>query len=108
SFSRYSWPATAGIVGLGTAVVLIGWHGPVHARPERGQLPLAGTLAWLVVLVAGCLWELSSLLQQPSLTTDSYAHPTLSTLTDPLLHPSPGRSVVLLAWVAFGWYLVER
>jgi hypothetical protein len=108
SFSRYSWPATAGIIGLGAVVVLIGWHGPVRARPDGGRLPVAGTLAWLGVLVAGCLWELSALLQQPSLTTDSSAHPTISTLTDPLLATSPGRSVVLLAWVAFGWYLVER
>jgi len=108
SFSRYSWPATAGIIGLGTVVVLIGWHGPVRARPDGGRLPVAGTLAWLAVLVAGCLWELSALLQQPSLTTDSYAHPTISTMTDPLLATSPGRPVVLLAWVAFGWYLVER
>jgi hypothetical protein len=108
SFSRYSWPATAGIIGLGAVVVLIGWHGPVRARPDGGRLPVAGTLAWLAVLVAGCLWELSALLQQPSLTTDSSAHPTISTLTDPLLATSPGRSVVLLAWVAFGWYLVER
>jgi hypothetical protein len=108
SFSRYSWPATAGIIGLGTIVVLIGWHGPVRARPDGGRLPVAGTLAWVVVLVAGCLWELSALLWQPSLTTDSYAHPTISTLTDPLLATSPGRMVVLFAWVAFGWYLVER
>jgi hypothetical protein len=108
SFIRYSWPATAGIIGLGTVVVLIGWHGPVRARPDGGRLPVAGPLAWLVVLVAGCLWELTALLQQPSLTTDSYAHPTISTLTDPLLAASPGRSVVLLAWVAFGWYLVKR
>ena len=108
SFSRYSWPATAIIIGLSTVVVLIGWHRPAQDRPDGRRLPVAGTLAWLVVLVAGCLWELSSLLQQPSLTTDSYAHPTISTLTDPLLASSPGRSVVLLAWVAFGWYLVER
>jgi hypothetical protein len=108
SFSRYSWPATAGIIGLGAVVVLIGWHGPARARPDGGRLPVAGTLAWLAVLVAGCLWELSALLQQPSLTTDSSAHPTISTLTDPLLATFPGRSVVLLAWVAFGWYLVDR
>ena len=37
SFSRYSWPATAGILGLGTVVVLIGWHGPVRARPDGGR-----------------------------------------------------------------------
>jgi lysylphosphatidylglycerol synthetase-like protein (DUF2156 family) len=108
SFSRYSSPATAGILGLGTVVVLIGWHGPVRARPDGGRLPVAGTLAWVVVLVTGCLWELYALLQQPSLTTDSYAHPTISTVTDPLLATSPGRSVLLLAWVALGWYLVER
>ena len=108
SFSRYSWPATAGIIGLSTGVVLIGWHRPVRARPDGGRLPVAGTLAWIVVLVAGCLWELSSLYLQPSLTTDSYAHPTISTLTDPLLATSPGRMLVLFAWVAFGWYLVDR
>jgi len=108
SFSRYSWPATAAIIGLSTGVVLIGWHRPVRARPDGGRLPVAGTLAWIVVLVAGCLWELSSLYLQPSLTTDSYAHPTISTLTDPLLATSPGRMLVLFAWVAFGWYLVDR
>jgi hypothetical protein len=108
SFSRYSWPVTACIIGLGTIVVLIGWHGPARARPAGGRLPVAGTLAWVAVLVAGCLWELGALLQQPSLTTDSYSHPTISTLTDPVLATSPGRAVVLLAWLAFGWYLVER
>ena len=64
---------TACIIGLGTAVVLIGWHGPVRAPPVSGRLPVAGTLAWVAVLVAGCLWELGALLRQPSLTTDSYS-----------------------------------
>ena len=108
SFSRYSWPATAGIIGLGTVVVLIGWHGPLRHRRVAGRLPLAGALAWAVVLVFGCLWELAALLLQPSITTGSYAHPTISTLTDPLLSTWPGRSVLLAAWLAFGWYLAER
>ena len=108
SFSRYSWPVTACIIVLGTVVVLIGWHGPVRARPAGGRLPVAGTLVWVAVLVVGCLWELGALLQQPSITTDSYAHPTISTLTDPMLATFPGRAVVLFAWLAFGRYLVER
>ena len=108
SFIRYSWPATAGIIILGTVVVLIGWHGPLRRREVRGRLPAAGTLAWVVVLVFGCLWELAALLLQPSITTDSYAHPTISTLTDPVLATSPGRSLVLAGWLTLGWYLVDR
>jgi hypothetical protein len=108
SFTRYSWPATAGIIGLGTVVVLIGWHGPLRHREVRERLPVVGTLLWAVVIVFGGLWELGALLLQPSITTDSYAHPTISTLTDPVLASSPGRSLVLAAWLAFGWYLVER
>lgn len=108
SFTRYSWPATAAIISLGTVVVLIGWHGPLRRRQVRGRLPVAGTLVWAVVLVFGCLWELAALLLQPSITTDSYAHPTISTLTDPVLATSPGRSLLLAAWLALGWYLVDR
>jgi hypothetical protein len=54
SFSRYSWPATAGILGLGTVVVLIGWHGPVRARRRRTA---AGGHSRLGRAVTGCLWE---------------------------------------------------
>ena len=108
SFTRYSWPATAGIVSLGTMVVLIGWRGPRRFRPASGPLPIRGTVLWGVVFVAGCLWELSSLLQQPTLTTSSYDHPTISTLTDPALSTMTGRVVVLAAWLGLGWFLVER
>ena len=86
----------------------LAWRGPLRVRPDTGPVEPAGLAAWVSVGVALGLWELVQLLLQPSLTTDSYAHPTISTMTDPLLATSPGRSVVLLAWVAFGWYLVER
>jgi hypothetical protein len=108
SFSRYSWPATVPLVGLGVAVVVAGWRGPRHPRPAPARLPTAGLALWGLVLVAGCLWELSSLLQQPTLTTSSYAHPTISTLTDPALSTWAGRSIVLAGWLGLGWFLVER
>ncbi|MGZ4150540.1 MAG: hypothetical protein ACXVQJ_10895 [Actinomycetota bacterium] len=38
----------------------------------------------------------------------STAHPTLSVLTDPLLASYAGRTLFLLAWLATGWYLLER
>lgn len=108
SFSRYSWPATAGVVALGAIVVLIGWPGPLRPRPDPGRLPLPGTALWGGLLVAGGLWELGALIQQPGLTVSSAAHPTISTLTDPLLGSHGGRSIALAVWLLLGWLLVER
>jgi hypothetical protein len=108
SFSRYSWPATVAVAGLGAVVVAIGWRGPRHTRPAPPRPPLTGLVLWGALAVACCLWELWSLLEQPNLATSSYAHPTISTLTDPVLSTWAGRSVVLAAWLGLGWFLVER
>jgi hypothetical protein len=108
SFSRYSWPATAAVAGLGAVVVAIGWRGPRHTRPAPPRPPLVGLVLWGALAVACCLWELWSLLEQPNLATSSYTHPTISTLTDPVLSTWAGRSIVLAAWLGLGWFLVER
>jgi hypothetical protein len=108
SFGRYSWPVTVAVVALGAAVVAAGWRGPRHPGRAPAKLPTIGLALWGLVLVAGCLWELTSLFEQPNLTTDSYAHPTISTLTDPVLSSWAGRSVILAAWLGLGWFLVER
>ena len=107
SFTRFSWPATATVVSVGAAAVLTGWRRPAR-RPPPGPLPRAGVVAWGAVLAAGGLWELWSLLQQSSLTATSYAHPTLSALTDPVLATAPGRALVLAGWLLLGGYLVRR
>ena len=108
SFSRYSWPATIAVVCLGCLLVAIGWQGPLRRRQALAGRPLRRAWLWAVVLVSGGLWELGSLLQQPHLTTDSYAHPTISALTDPLLASHPGRSVALGGWLLIGWFVVGR
>ena len=108
SFSRFSWPATVAVIGVGTAVLLVGWQGPVRDRLVPGPLPRRGTALWGGLLVAGGSWELSALLQQPNLAIDSYAHPTISSLTDPLLGSHPGRSLALAIWLGLGWLVVRR
>jgi hypothetical protein len=108
SFSRFSWPATAAVVSVGILVVLAGWPPPRRPRPDGGPLPRTGVLMWGGVLVAGGLWELWSLFQQPAMDTTSYAHPTISALTDPVLTAQPGRALVLGGWLLLGWYLVRR
>jgi hypothetical protein len=54
------------------------------------------------------LWELTQLLLQPSLTTDSWRHPTISVLSDPILASHPGRTIGLILWLLFGWFLLDR
>lgn len=108
SLARFSWPATAAVVGVGALVVVAGWQPPRWPRPDGGPLPRTGVLLWGSVLVAGGLWELWSLLQQPAMDTTSYAHPTISALTDPVLAAQPGRALMLGGWLLLGWYLVRR
>jgi hypothetical protein len=108
SFTRFSWPATMAVVGLATLVVVIGWQGPLHPRADPGPLPMPGTALWGGVLLVGGLWELAALAQQSSLDDTSYAHPTLSALTDPVLASHSGRSLALVVWLLIGGYLVRR
>jgi hypothetical protein len=108
SFSRMSWPATAGVVGLGAGVVIMGWGGPTRQRDIPRRFSKTGVLSWGSLVLAACLWELGALLGQPTLALSSYAHPTISTLTDPLLATSLGRTAALIGWIALGAFLVER
>jgi hypothetical protein len=108
SYIRFSWPATIFVVGLGAVVVAIGWHGPVHSRTDPGPLPRTGSALWFGVLLVGGLWEIWNLSHQPSLDTDSFTHPTISALSDPLLASHPGRSLILGVWLLLGWYVVRR
>jgi len=106
-FGRYSWPATAAVIVPGATAIALAWR----TAPAPGttiSFDRAGTMAWASLFVALGLFELTNLLLQPSLTTDSYAHPTLSALTDPLLAAHPGRSIGLLVWLASGWFLLGR
>ncbi len=109
-FGRYSWPATVAVIAPAGAGLVFAWHRPL--RPARTPRPIrpaarAGALAWAGLFITLGLWELSALLLQPTLTTDSYAHPTISVLTDPVLATHLGRSIALFAWLATGWFLVE-
>lgn len=107
-FGRYSWPATVAVVSVGAMAIAAAWRRPVQAGSERARLDPVGAAVWAAAFVALGVLELTNLLLQPSLKADSYAHPTLSVLTDPILASHPGRSVALLVWLVVGWFLLER
>ena len=105
--TRYSWPATVAVGTPAATAVAIVWRRPAGDETALRRIPPAGALAWVSVFVALALWELAALLLQPSLTTDSWAHPTISVLMDPILASHLGRSVVLSLWLASGWFLLR-
>jgi hypothetical protein len=107
-FARYSWPTTVAIIIPGSVVLALSWNGPRRPRETPGPVGLVGTVAWLSVFIGLGLWELTQLLLQPSLTTDSWRHPTISVLSDPILASHPGRTVGLILWLLFGWFLLDR
>lgn len=108
TFARFSWPLTIAVVVPGAVAIAFAWRAtpvvaPVAARTEEG-----GALPWAAVFLALAAWEVQALLLQPSLTTSSWAHPTLSTLMDPILAAHAGRSVSLAAWLLIGAWLLGR
>jgi hypothetical protein len=107
-FARYSWPLTVVVVIPATAALLLSWSASADGTPPPGRIDPAGALLWLGVFISLALWELTSLLLQPSLTTDSYQHPTLSVLSDPFLATHVGRTIGLFLWLALGWSLIRR
>jgi hypothetical protein len=106
--ARFSWPAMVAVAVPGIVGVMGAWYAAPRASAEAAPIQAGGAAAWAAVFVALALWELVTWLLQPTLTTGSPAHPTISVLLDPLLGSHPGRSVGLAAWLALGWFLVRR
>jgi hypothetical protein len=109
TFARWSWPISIAVAVPGALAVGYVWLGTpaIAANGARGQ-PRPSGAPWVIVLLALAAWEVQALLLQPSLTTSSWAHPTLSTLMDPVLASHIGRSISLAVWLWFGGYLLER
>jgi hypothetical protein len=104
----FSWPAMVAVAGPGLVGVMSAWRPSPRPSAEAAPIHAGGAAAWAAVFVVLALWELGALLLQPSLTTSSPLHPTISVLLDPALGSHPGRSVGFATWLALGWFLVRR
>jgi hypothetical protein len=93
-------PALVAVLVVGTPLCWLG----VRRGPRRAQPAGAASAAvWLGLLALGVAFELGLWLGP-----DDAAHPTLSTLADPVLSTYPGRVLGYLAWVGSGVWLVSR
>jgi hypothetical protein len=108
TFARWSWPISIAVAVPGAIAVGFAWIGTPAAVEDEPRSADPSALPWVVVLLALAAWEVQALLLQPSLTTSSWAHPTLSTLMDPVLASHTGRSIALAAWLWLGGYVLEH
>ncbi len=94
--------AIPGLVLL--AVVVRTWgHRAVPAPSPAGR----GRLVWPGLLVSLAVYELYNFAHQPGVDIDSWAHPTISALVDPLLAGHVVRAVAAGLWLAGGFWLVR-
>jgi hypothetical protein len=103
---RHGPGMVAAVLVTGVVALIAGWAGTASAvRPwTPGLRRLA--VAWAVILVAGCLWELVQfIVGRIAPTQPSFA---LSDLVDPLLDLPLGKAVFAMAWLACGAFLVLR
>ncbi|MGB3732278.1 hypothetical protein [Microbacterium sp.] len=103
---RHSAGMVAAVLVTGVVALIAGWAGTASAvRPwTPGLRRLA--VAWAVILVAGCLWELAQfIVGRIAPTQPSFA---LSDLVDPLMDVPLGKAVFAMAWLACGAFLVLR
>ncbi|WP_029146120.1 hypothetical protein [Microbacterium luticocti] len=98
------------VIVIGMPAVALAWSGAALAHPRHptsfgpGIRRLA--LAWAVILVAGCIWELVQFilgLVHPDAT--SFA---LSDLLNPAVATVPGQIAFIAVWLAGGVWLLRR
>ena len=105
-FQRQTWPALIAVLLPGAAVT----YGVLRKPVPRASAPNGSRVAatWGVVLCAFLLWEFQAWIQQPAPTVGSYDHPTLSTLSEPVIAQRPGRALGYVLWLTAGLSLLRR
>lgn len=98
------------IVLVGVAAVTAGWAGWAVRSPLA---PVALTLgirrlavAWAVIMIIGCLWELFQFLMGLAQPHGSWF--ALSDLLNPIVGTWPGKAAFTAAWLACGVWLLRR
>ncbi|WP_157498257.1 hypothetical protein [Leifsonia sp. Leaf336] len=105
----YSPADTAIVVGLGVLLLPVAWADRGGAAPQPLSAVIRRTaVAWSIVIVFGCLWEIGIFFLGRDLTGSENAFPALSDLLDPLLAWPHARVVLVACWLLGGYALLRR
>ena len=104
--SPFGWAATGLVAVLALVLVTRTVLRPAESFTVDSRLR-HGVLVWSLLVSAVVVWELVALSRQTDWAVPDPAHPTLSTLLDPILEHGPGRWLGWLVWLGFGWGLLR-
>jgi hypothetical protein len=99
----FTWPALAGTVTGGVAVVAVARRRGTPVRALEPACSPAGAFIWALLVLALGAWELVAFLQHPRPD-----HPTLSSLATGVFDSHTTRAVAFLAWLGVGAGLARR
>ena len=102
----FSTSGTIGVLVAGAALILLARVQRSHApsAPEQREGTDGQERLWVWGVVFGLIlaWELITLFSQPR-----DAHPTISSITDPLQAEHAVRWLLFGGWLAIGWSLAK-
>jgi hypothetical protein len=75
---------------------------------RRSSAFTRAAVLWAALGVAVCVWEMVAFFMGPVNTPAAFAHPTLSSLFEPLVGWPPGRFVFVSVWLLGGAALLRR
>lgn len=105
----YSPADTAIVVGLGVLLLPFAWAASDDGTREPLTAAIRRTaVAWSVVIVAGCVWEIGVFFFGRDLTGRTTEFPALSDLLDPLIAWPPARVLLVACWLLGGYALMRR
>lgn len=97
------------VVAIGIAAVITAWpNRPASDRDQWTPATRRAGVAWSVVALAACVWELTMYLLGTFTSGGRAAFPALSDLIDPLADLPLGKVAVAAAWVAAGVFFMRR
>lgn len=103
---RHGAGMVAAVLTIGVLALVAGWPGAASARLAWSPGLRALAVAWPMILVIGCLWELAQfIVGRIAPDRPSFA---LSDLIDPLLGTAIGKAIFAVAWLSCGAFLVLR
>lgn len=102
----HSWAITAavGLPALGVTVLAMRWPNDPAGGSARIRL---ATTCWVVLLVAGLLWEFAAFIRQPAWNIANPDFPTLSVLLGPAFEERVVRFAAWLLWLYAGTRLTR-